>query len=245
MINIQRNSTIPASLQRVEIQNYLNELAEYKEGNLTDLPKAPVSYRNNDVLKALEADFFSKCYLTEEKFGSAFAIDIDHFIPKNENPSLTYEWTNLFPAQHDANMARPRKMPKGGYLNPCEPSHDVEKSILYSVGAFGNQTRFKAINDDLKTKNTVELLNIIHNGRSVNPDSKEKAKHLKGKIKVKYDEIIRLIITWQDAKAKKDLQKEMNAETNLRLLLSRKASFTMLMRSSDVVQACIPPNFLD
>jgi hypothetical protein len=172
-------------------------------------------------------------------------MDIDHFIPKNENPSLTYEWTNLFPAQHDANIARPRKMPLGGYLNPCEPSHDVEKSILYSIGAFGNQANFKAGNDDLKTKKTVKLLDIIHNGRNTNPDSKEKAKHLKGKIKVRHDEIVKLITISQSAKIEKDSQKEMNAEAELKLLLSRRASFTMLMRSSDVVQACIPPNFLD
>jgi hypothetical protein len=58
MINIQRNSTIPASLERTEIRDFLAELAEYKNGNIKEQPKPTLSYRNNDVLKAFETDFF-------------------------------------------------------------------------------------------------------------------------------------------------------------------------------------------
>ena len=235
MINTQRTSKVPVSLQKPIIQKYLSDLEDYKDGILKEKPEKPINYRNTDVLKAFDKCFFSKCYLTEEKFQNSFVMDIDHFIPKNEKPELTYEWTNLFPADHHANMARPRKIPKGGYLNPCNENDDVEKDIIYSVGTFGNKPNFRAKNtDNLKATNTVELLQRIHLGHSTEI-SIEKSKELQRKIKIKYDELTREIIKWQRAKIENNQQKEFNAENNLKELLSRRASFTMLMRSSDIV----------
>lgn len=235
MINIQRTTEIPASLQKPAIQKYLNDLEDYKDGVLKDKPQKPITYRNSDVLKAFDKCFFSKCYLTEEKFQNSFVMDIDHFIPKNEKPELTYEWTNLFPADHHANMARPRTTPKGGYLNPCDKNDDVEQDIIYSVGMYGTKPNFKPTSKtNLKAVNTIELLQKLHLGSSTEA-SIEKSKELQRKIKIRYDELTREILKWQRAKIEKDKQKEFNAENNLKELLSRRASFTMLMRSSDIV----------
>jgi len=245
MINITRTSKIPDSLQNPEIQSYLDALSDFKEGKISEKPDPPVSYRNSDVLEEFDKCFFSKCYLTEEKFATAYIMDIDHFVPKSEAPEKRYEWTNLFPAEHNANMARPRKMPGGGYLNPCEPSEDVEKAIFYDVGVFGNQPKFAAVNgDDVKAKNTAELLDKIHNGEKGKP-SQEKTKHLRVNVKKRFDEIAMTIIKWQSAKLLTDSQSEFNLSNQLKSLLSRKASFTMLMRSTEIVRQCVPPDFLD
>ncbi len=245
MINITRTSKVPASLQNPEIQNYLDALSDFKEGKIKEKPEPPVAYRNSDVLEEFDKCFFSKCYLTEEKFATAYIMDIDHFIPKSEVPEKRYEWTNLFPAEHNANMVRPRKMPDGGYLNPCEPSDDVEKEILYDVGIYGNHLKFAAKDtSNLKAKNTAELLEKIHNGEEGKP-SKEKTKHLRTIIKKRFDEIAMTIIKWQSSKLHKDTQSEFNLSNQLKSLLSRRASFTMLMRSTEIVRQCVPEDFLD
>jgi hypothetical protein len=245
MINITRSKNIPKSLQKPEIKAYLDGLANYKLGILKEKPKPPVSYRNSDIIEAFDRQFYAKCYLTEEKFTNSHIMDIEHFISKSEDETLRYEWTNLFPAEHNANMAKPRKTPKGGYLNPCLSSDDVETEIIYSVGAFGETPRFKATNENnQKAVNTATLLDKIHNGE-IDKDSFVKTKNLRAAIKKRYDTISKLIIEWQDSKITGNKQKQLDKETELKLLLSRRASFTMLMRSSDVVQQYLPKDFLD
>jgi len=85
MINVNRSPT-PASLQRPEIKTYLEEVAKYNsltadEKKTAQKPDAG-SYRAGDVLEVLENDFNSKCYLTEQKFANAYAMDIEHFKSK-------------------------------------------------------------------------------------------------------------------------------------------------------------------
>ena len=107
MINITRSKNIPKSLQQPEIKAYLDGLANYKLGILKEKPKPPISYRNSDIIEAFDKQFYAKCYLTEEKFTNSHITDIEHFISKSEDETLRYEWTNLFPAEHNANMAKP------------------------------------------------------------------------------------------------------------------------------------------
>lgn len=233
MVNITRSETIPKSLQQPEIQQYLDDLADFKAGILKAKPKPPINYRNSDILEEFDKSFYSKCYLSEQKFANSYIMDIEHFISKSEDETLRYEWTNLFPAEHNANMAKPRKTPEGGYLNPCNSNDDVEKEIIYSVGIYGQNPKFGALNsNNLKAINTANLLDKIHNGEA-GKDSEEKMKNLKLLIKRRYDEILKLIIEWL---GETNPQKKFDAENRLRLLLSRRSSFTMLMRSSDVVQ---------
>lgn len=124
MINVQRGEA-PASLQTPQIQQYLEELIDYKnlsteERKLLSPPKCNADYRNEDLFEAFDRDFFAKCYLTEKRFENSWAMDIEHFKAKafEQFPELKYEWTNLYPADHDANMVKPRQEPQGGYLDP-------------------------------------------------------------------------------------------------------------------------------
>ncbi len=245
MINITRSSTVPPSLQNPKIQQYLDELSDFKKGTIKEKPNPPINYRNSDVLEEFDKCFFSKCYLTEEKFANSYKMDIDHFIPKSEDESKRYEWSNLFPAEHDANMARPRKTPKGGYLNPCAPNDDVEKEIIYDAGVFGDSPKFSP-NDESNTKavNTSTLLHKIHNGEP-NKDSAKKTIHLRRTIQKRFLEISDCIHFWQIAQKGGDKMMISIFEEKLKNLLSRRASFTMLMRSTEIVKQCVPKEFLD
>ena len=101
MINIIREVVAPVSLNSPEIQLYIiDAVAHLNDPINVPKPDKPVAYRTSDLLEAFDRNFFSKCYLTEEKYVNSWIMDIEHFIPQNERPDLVYEWTNLFPAAH-------------------------------------------------------------------------------------------------------------------------------------------------
>lgn len=246
MINIERTKDVPVSLQDPAIQGYLKGIGDFMDGNGNEKPTMPVSYRNSDVLKAFDSCFYSKCWMTEQKFGSSWEMDIDHFLPKNENPMLVFEWTNMLPAAHKANMIRPRKTPNGGLLDPCNPDEDVEKAILYSLTFKGNEPRFGALNSsDAKAYNTASLLNTVHNGKPNDADSFENTKHLRLLIKERYDDVLETLVQWLAAQKTGNTQAEFEAAEKLKILLSRRSSFTMLMRSINAVREHVPADFLD
>lgn len=101
---------------------------------IRDLP-APASlsdkssYRNDDVIEALYSVFKKKCYLTEKVFDSPREMEIDHFVPQNEQSNLIRTWQNLYPIDNKANKQRPKITPVGGYLDPCNPAED-RKSVV-------------------------------------------------------------------------------------------------------------------
>ncbi len=246
MIKVQRGAA-PESLQKPEIQQYLSELSAYK--NLSEeerkgvaKPECNTPYRNADLFEAFDRDFFAKCYLSEKRYANSWAMDVEHFKAKafEQQPELKYEWTNLYPADHDANMAKPRKDPEGGYLDPCSAVDDVEKDLLYMLGPDGF-TSFKAADtSNIKACKTSALLDKIHNGNDA--ESNKKSATLRQEIFKKEKKILNTIIEWQGAKMPQD---KFEAEMKLKNLLSRKTSFTMLMRSLSSVRRFIPEYFLD
>ncbi|MDR0338272.1 MAG: hypothetical protein LBI18_14445 [Planctomycetaceae bacterium] len=243
MINIKRTQTIPASLNRPEIKQYIQKWPIYLSDPQNEQePKKPGSYRNSDILKLFDSDFFAKCYLTEEQFVNSWSMDIDHFIPQNERPDLIYEWTNLFPISHCANMLKPKKTPEGGYLNPCDDQDDVETEIIYDLYDYGDKPAFTAKNpNNLKAINTAELLDRIHNGH--NNDTNKATENLRQAIRKRYIEILNAIIEWQNTK--ENTQEQFHAKNKLKLLLSRKSSFCMLCRSVPAVRQNLPQDFFD
>lgn len=243
MINLERDPKIPASLKSPEIQKYISDLEDFKAGILSVKPQAPTSYRTSDLLEAFDNSFFSKCYLTERKFANSWAMDVEHFVSKSEDPTKTYDWDNLLPCDHDANMQKPKKTPEGGYLDPCK---DEPESQLIQVLLMLGSSNFKAVDStDSKSKNTANLLNEIHNGKSNNLDSIKKTASLRDLITTKHEKVKDLIMEWQDAINKKDIIREIQNERLLRTELSRKEAFTMLIRSSPYVRRYLPVDFLD
>jgi hypothetical protein len=250
MINITRNTTDPLSLQTAPIKKYLDELVIYKnlstqEQAEIDKPKCSQSYRNEDLFEAFDRDFFAKCYLTEKAFSNSYAMDVEHFRAKafDQYPELKYEWSNLYPADHDANMVKPRIDPVGGYLDPCEVGDDVEKEIKYSIAYLG-EVHFEAKNSlNIKAVNTANLLDRIHNGDDY--ASNQKTKNLRDLIDKRRNEILELIVDWLGAEKRNDSQMEFDLRKKLQKYLSRKSSFTMLMRSMSAVKLHFPEELLD
>ncbi len=247
MININRTKKSPASLQSQAIKDYLDNVAAWKNDPTLPKPDSNLpAYRNSDLIDAFDDCFFAKCYLTEKKFVSSYEMDIEHFLSKNLNahPELRYEWTNLYPADHDANMVKPRTTPEGGYLDPCNPDDDVENDLFYWLEFGGKTCHFKAINEEnTKAKNTAQLLDKIHNGHD--EASKLKTGGLRQALFDRREKINQVIMDWLSAKANGNLDKQIKKEILLKRLLSRKSSFTMLMRSTSAVKRHIPKEFLD
>ncbi len=188
-------------------------------------------YRSDDVLDALYALFLKKCYLTEQQFGFRNNMQIDHFIPHQNQANLKFNWSNLYPAHQRANLLKSDANPAGSYLDPCHPNDDVERDIVYSVEV-GGAVFFHPCNDsNVKAANTAALLSKVH-------------LELSEPIRLKHHAVVYAVAKWRSAQQLLDKQKLAEAELELRLLLSRKASFTMLMRSIDVV-SMLPTEFFD
>ncbi|MBG8553639.1 HNH endonuclease family protein [Hymenobacter guriensis] len=244
MIRIDRPSTVPTSLSTPAVRQYIQDIIAYKADSSLPEPKKPGSYRTADLLEAFDTYFYRKCYLTEERFESSYEMDVDHFEPANQNPARVYDWNNLYPAAHKANMMRPRRLPPGGLLDPC--TDDVETDIIYSLEAMGEEPGFKARDAaNQRAVNTAQLLNELHNGKPGNSESNNNTRELRRAIERKYKMVQEAWARYRDAEADNDLQDIASAETALRALLSRRASFTMLMRSLPFVRKRIPAHLLD
>lgn len=250
MINVERSIIVPESLSTPEICQYLDNLAEYKadqerpkEQQILNKPKCNAAYRNADLFQIFDECFFKKCYLTEEAFVTSWEMDVEHFVSKAEHPELRYKWTNLYPASHDANMMKPRTTPQGGYLDPCDPNDDVESSIRYFFEFSTEDVSFEAVDSsNLKAVNTARLLHKVHNGDQ--HDTRLKLVGLKTAIRKKYVNVVEYITEWQKALLDGDQAEEFRLRNILKGLLSRKASFTMLIRSTRRVRA-LPAEFFD
>jgi hypothetical protein len=243
MINVNRNPKVPEYLSSPDIQEYIKKAQSHLEDpDGVHLPEKPLPYRHSDLLEAFDNDFYAKCYLTEEAFTNSWIMDIEHFTPQAERPDLVYEWTNLFPASHLANMMKPRKTPEGGYLNPADPNENVEKEIFYMLSPYGKEPEFEPVNsNNVKAMNTCNLLERVHNGHDAN--SKKATLSLRHAIQKKYIDILNKICEWQNAEIA-TIEKEQAAK-ELKSLLSRKSSFTMLCRSIPAVRKYVPIEFLD
>lgn len=246
MINVTRG-TRPTSLDRAEIREYLEQLADYnlldEEAKKNASKPDAGAYRNSDVLKAFDRDFYSKCYLTEQKYANSWAMDIEHFKSKafGQFPELKYSWDNLYPCSHDANLLKPKKDPVEGYLDPCNPNEDVEKEIVYTLGLGGVAFFDPLDNSNIKAKNTASLLDKVHNGLDF--DSKQKTAELRLLIAKKVEDVNKAIMEWLHVKG--NLEEEIRTGRKIKNLLSREADFTMLLRSLDCVRKYVPADFLD
>lgn len=254
MINITRGEK-PKSLDNPKIKQYLDDLVVYldylklddESRKLQTKPKEPDAgtYRNFDVLEAFDRDFYSKCYLTEQKYATSWATDIEHFKSKSfdQSPALKYEWTNLYPCSHDANLLKPKIDPIEGYLDPCDPDENVEKEIIYTLGEDGFSFFDVLDEENVKALNTVKLLSKVHNGDDYN--SEKKTYELRNLISKKAEKVKEYIMEWQNAIIKNSKEDEIRAVRKIKNILSRKSDFTMLLRSLSCVKLYIPKEFLD
>ena len=147
MIDIERTPGAPASLNKKS------------------------SWSEDDVKEQLWEDFHGKCYLTEMPV-SVESLSVDHFRPRAEFPTLTFDWCNLFPVDRNANERRPKKWPKEGLLDPSA-GENVEQRLQQYLDE-NHQPHFCAVDPtDLPAVNTAIQLEHLHN------DKKPKAAELR------------------------------------------------------------------
>jgi hypothetical protein len=137
---------------------------------------------------------------------------------------------------------KPRSTPIGGYLDPCDPADDVENDIAYLSDFMFNSLEFRAKDPtSMKAVNTANLLNRLHNGH--NKETTNATAGLRLAIQKKHYELLNLIILWLDCD--KGSTEKLQNQYKIERHLSRKSSFTMLMRSATVVSVHIPQSMLD
>lgn len=236
MISVTRPATPPVSLAQTRVQAFITQLAAHKADPVNNpKPTRPAGYRNADLLEVFDTHFYAKCYLTEQKFASSWEMDVDHLEPVAKNPARVLDWPNLYPAAHKANIMRGDYFPTGGLLDPCVDA--VESDLLYTLVEQGEKPGFHAADPfNSKAVNTAHLLNIVHNGRPGSPDSYKSTSNLRYLIERKYKTVLE---TWGEYGHAADRQSKLEAEEKLRVLLSRRSSFTMLMRSLPFIRKTV------
>lgn len=177
-------------------------------------------YAGNDVKKQLYADFLGKCYLCESCLAPS-AFQVDHQLGRVGD--LEFDWDNLFPACK-CNLHRPKKI-----LAPLlDPARGQTSTRLLQWLAGTTQPTFAPVDaTDVAAVNTAKELTYLH----------DRTRHTHGADLC--SAIARQlahagIVMGHYRKAQRvGLEPELTKRREeLRAVLSRKAPFTILIRSA-------------
>ena len=181
-----------------------------------------------ELYEVLGKIFLNKCYLCETYEPNPTCFEIEHFIPHKGDLKLKYQWENIYLA-----CGEPCNSYKGtilDLLDPCNPAHDVERSIIYEVTPVEHEPHFYALEEQNPTiVNTCNLLENIHNGH--HEKSKGKTSSLRNAIKRRVTELKNEMLAHYRAKESSKSVDRQRAEQRIRKIVSRKSPYTMLMRS--------------
>jgi hypothetical protein len=208
VIDVERSALAPASLAR------------------------QTSWSDQDVLQALHRDFLGKCYLCERKL-SIGEIQVEHRRPRAHWPEGTHCWPNLFPSCAFCNGRRSRSYPAVGLLSPGDR---VEQRIVQyaQVDLTGTaiECRFVAADPhDAVARATAEELERLHSsGGARSARARYATRDLLDTVHDCFLEQVHPL-ELQVRRARKRRHPDLLAETALAAVLSRRAPFTMLMRS--------------
>lgn len=116
-------------------------------------------YDGEDVKQQLMADQYEKCYICERKLTTDF--EIEHLKSQSNYPDLAQEWTNLFMACGYCNRKK-----SDSFDDNVDPLvTNVEKEISQRIDFEQNKAVFETSVSDNKHENTVEMLNLLYNGK--------------------------------------------------------------------------------
>lgn len=217
MIDVKRSEVAPASL------------AEKK------------SYKSLDVLKALHRDFLGKCYLCETPVELG-TFEVDHQRPRTDFAALEFAWTNLFPTcnTHRCNQRRPKPKPPAPLLDPSN-GDNVERRVHQRIPEpisrvlreDAERCRFSftaASSGDVPAENTASELDHIHNGTGSRVETQETAITLREKIR-SHVFIVAEAAREFDLLPFNETERRESLKNDLRKYFSRRAPYTMLVRS--------------
>ena len=129
---------IPPVLSRKQM-----EWQEKFEKRLATNPKSrpdPSKYGHRDIRQQLNSCSFYKCFYCESKLVGA-PREIDHYIEVSIDPSLAYEWTNLYLSCGNCNdKLNHDAIPVTDALNPCiDSDEEIQKHITFETECICSQ----------------------------------------------------------------------------------------------------------
>ena len=123
--------------------------------------KANGSYNCEDVRVRLQFDFKNKCYICEQSHITN--IQTEHFEAHQGNIDKKFDWNNLFFACGHCNNTKLAKY--DNILNCTVKTDNVEENLYYRpIQLPRSRVEIIALEDDIKTQNTRDLLLDIYNG---------------------------------------------------------------------------------
>jgi len=119
-------------------------------------------YRKGEVLKILTEDCHSKCYICEDKPTS---INVEHIVPHRNDPTLMYDWSNLFIACGHCNSIKHIRYNEIIDPTKCDPEEHIALSVEITKNLI-EQVNVEPLKTDSPTMQTAELLGLVYNGGS-------------------------------------------------------------------------------
>ena len=132
--------------------------------SLAKVQKTNGNYNTPEVFEALQEMFHGKCYICENK-KSITSFQIEHLNPHHGNPAKKYDWNNLFLSCAHCNNT---KLDKYTPILDCTRV-DVDKRISFHfLNPLENEQEIflEALDENIETKNTLELLIDVYYGRT-------------------------------------------------------------------------------
>lgn len=120
------------------------------------------NYNGEDVIEALHACFFGKCYICETK--DLNEKHIEHFIPKARDRNKITDWDNLYLACSRCNSIKSDK--HNDILDCCNETVWDRIKLLPGYTLWANKVTIEPVNNDTRTSNTVDLLEEVYNTKS-------------------------------------------------------------------------------
>lgn len=207
MIKITRSYPAPESLEKEKAK---------KSGK----------YNKDDVVKRLEKDFYSKCYLCESLTTSS---QVEHLKSHRGDLDLKFDWENLFLSCSHCNNI---KLHNYDDILDCT-KENVEEKIRYKMDPFPKADVYVyCVDEDKntidKTNKTVELLDKCYNGTTPlkNIDSNNIKEQILEEIK-KFQEYIESYFESLDLDYLDDIK---HFERKIKYGLSKKSKYTSFKR---------------
>lgn len=123
--------------------------------------KVSGSYRSADVLDRLKEDFKNKCYICE--FKEPTNINVEHFIPWEQDVDLKFDWNNLFWSCGHCNNTKLAVFT--GILNCTVAEDNVETALRYKFRPLPfEKVIIEVLNPSEKADKTRGLLLAVYNG---------------------------------------------------------------------------------
>jgi hypothetical protein len=126
-------------------------------------------YRKGEVLRILAEDCHDKCYICEDK---PTTINVEHIVPHRSDPTLKFDWNNLFIACGHCNNIKLAKYDE--ILDPtkCDPEEQIALSVEITNDLI-EQVQVTVLREDRCTLQTAELLGFVYNGGSTDIKERE------------------------------------------------------------------------